>query len=398
MTQSYMDNMVGVFGQPQLTLTHGDGCYVWDEDGQCYLDTYAGIAVNALGHNHPALVKTLSQQASRLIHVSNFFATPQQITAASLIRRIACRGVGTDDARVFFTNSGTESNEAALKLVRLYHPHRPRIVALTRAFHGRSFGSLSITAKPQYREPFEPLPFEAVFAEPTIEGLDAAVDDSVAAVFLEPIQGEAGVVPLDPDVARHARMLATRHGALLVVDEVQTGVGRTGHWMGHHMFDTTSHHGGPFVPDIITLAKGLAGGVPIGAMVTLTKDLDKTLTPGSHGSTFAGNPLATAAAACVITTIDRDDLLTNVAGQGALLRQYLSASPIVKHVRGVGLHIGVELADGISAATVVARGRQVGLLLNNTDDHTLRFAPPLIFGDREREDLCDRWKQLEVSL
>lgn len=391
----YRDNMVAVFGDPQLTLTNGEGCYVWDDQGNKYLDMYAGIAVNALGHNHPALTQTLCEQGKNLIHVSNFFTTAPQLRAAEAIRTIVTR-TQANTARVFFTNSGTEANEAALKVVRLAHPKRTRVIALKGAFHGRTFGTMSITSKEKYRVPFEPLPFDAVFVDPTIDALDKAMDDQVAAIIMEPIQGEAGVYPLDHEVAWHARELCTRHNALLVVDEVQTGMGRTGQWMGHHMFDEGQATGrGNFLPDIVTLAKGLAGGVPIGAMVTVTKDLDKVLTPGSHGSTFGGNPLATACAATVIQTIDHDDLLTNVLGQGKRLRDWLiNQAPAVKSVRGVGLLLGVELDDGFSAPDLVARGRAHGLLLNNTDEHTIRLAPPLIFTKAEFNDFCQRWVAL----
>ncbi len=292
----YEHALLGVFGRPALVLDHGSGPWVWDVDGRRYLDLLGGIAVNALGHGHPALVAAVSKQVGELVHVSNFFTSRAQVELGERLLAVAGAPEGS---RVFLANSGTEAVEAAIKLAR--RTGRTEIIAAEDAFHGRSTGALALTHKPAYREPFEPLlpgvrhvPFGDAVA------LEAAVTEATAAVVLEPIQGEAGVVVPDRDYLRAAREVTERHGALLVVDEVQTGVGRTGEWFG---FQSAG-----IVPDAITVAKGLGGGVPIGALVTFGANASGLLGPGNHGSTFGGNPLACAAALAVLDAIEREGL------------------------------------------------------------------------------------------
>ncbi len=303
----YGSALVQVFGTPQLVIASGHGCWVTDVDGKRYLDLLSGIAVNALGHGHPALVQAVTKQAESAIHVSNFFTSEPAI---QLAERLLTISRAPDGSGVFFANSGTEATEAAIKLSR--RTGRTRIVALEGSFHGRSTGALALTHKAAYREPFEPLIPEVVFVAPDdADALRAAVDDTTAALVVEPIQGEAGVRELSDDYLRLARELTTRHGALLVVDEIQTGIGRTGDWFAHQRAG--------IVPDAMTLAKGLGGGVPIGALVTFGPDVTGLLVAGQHGTTFGGNPLACAAGLAVLDTIERDDLLTHVREVGALL-------------------------------------------------------------------------------
>ena len=280
----YAHAVLGVFGRPALVLDRGEGCWVWDVDGKRYLDLLGGIAVNALGHNHPAVVSAVSKQAGEALHVSNFFTTRAQIELAERLLRLAQAPEGS---AVFFTNSGTESIEAAIKLAR--RTGRPGLVALEGSFHGRSTGALALTHKAAYREPFAPLLPGVAFVPPgDIDALRAAVDESTGAVVLEPIQGEAGVRPLDTAYLEAAREITRAAGALLVVDEIQTGIGRTGRWFDHQRAD--------IVPDAMTLAKGLGGGVPIGALVTFGPENSGRLSPGQRGTTFGGNPLAAATA------------------------------------------------------------------------------------------------------
>jgi len=305
--ERYGSALVQVFGTPQLVLASGHGAWVTDVDGKRYLDLLSGIAVNALGHGHPALVQAVTKQAESAIHVSNFFTSEPAIRLAERILEVARAPAGSG---VFFANSGTEATEAAIKLSR--RTGRTRILALEGSFHGRSTGALALTHKAAYREPFEPLIPEVVFvAADDPAALRDAVDDSTAALFLEPIQGEAGVRELSDDYLRLARELTTQHGALLVVDEIQTGVGRTGDWFAHQRSG--------IVPDAMTLAKGLGGGVPIGGLVTFRPEVTGLLAAGQHGTTFGGNPLACAAGLAVLDTIQREDLLAHVREVGSLL-------------------------------------------------------------------------------
>lgn len=360
-------------GDRLALLVRGEGSYLWDADGRRHLDFLAGIAVTSLGHAHPAFVEAVSTQAATLAHVSNYFATPPQLALAARLKRLAGAGI---DGRVFFSNSGAEANEAAFKLARLHGgTERPRILALENGFHGRTMGSLALTAKASMRAPFEPMPAGVEHIPATIEALEAAVDDRVAAIIVEPIQGEAGVVELPEGYLAAARSLTLAHGALLIVDEIQTGAGRTGEWFGF------SHEG--ITPDAITLAKGIGGGFPIGALVTYGK-ASALFTPGSHGSTFGGNPLATAVADAVLAEIESAGLVENAARRGAELREILLGidSPLIDGVRGRGLLVGVALTAPVAGA-VVAAAQERGLIVNAANPETVRIAPALTIGDAE---------------
>ncbi|WP_312675110.1 acetylornithine transaminase [Microbacterium sp.] len=360
-------------GERLALLTRGEGSYLWDAEDRRYLDFLAGIAVTSLGHAHPVFVEAVSRQAATLAHVSNYFATPPQLALAARLKRLAGAGL---DGRVFFSNSGAEANEAAFKLARLHGgAERPRILALENGFHGRTMGSLALTAKASMRAPFAPMPGGVEHIPATIEALEAAMDDRVAAVIVEPIQGEAGVVELPEGYLAAARSLTLAHGALLIVDEIQTGAGRTGAWFGF------SHEG--ITPDAITLAKGIGGGFPIGALVTYGA-ASALFTPGSHGSTFGGNPLATAVADAVLAEIERADLVDNAARRGAELRDIILGidSPLIAGVRGRGLLVGVALTEPVAGA-VVAAAQDRGLIVNAANPETVRVAPALTIGDAE---------------
>lgn len=357
---------------PMAVLSHGDGATVWDVDGREYLDFLAGIAVNALGHAHPALVAAVSAQAARLVHVSNYFTTEQAVGFAERLVRLTGAG---ESGRVYPANSGAEAIEAAVKLAR--RTGRPRILAFEQAFHGRTMGSLALTGKPALRAPFEPM-LPGVEHLPTdLDALEAALGDDVAALVLEPIKGEAGVVPLPDGFLTAARELTARHGTLLIVDEIQTGAGRTGDWFAFQ------HEG--VVPDAIALAKGIGGGIPIGALVTIGA-ASELFSLGQHGSTFGGNPLATGVASAVLDEIERADLVSNAARRGEQLRAGILAlgSPLVAEVRGRGLLLGVGL-DRPVAGAVVAAAMDRGLIVNAANESSIRLAPPLIIGDAEIE-------------
>ncbi|HWU58239.1 MAG TPA: acetylornithine transaminase [Microbacteriaceae bacterium] len=359
---------------PQLMLERGEGCYVWDVDGNRYLDFLAGIAVNSLGHAHPVLVDAVAKQIATLAHVSNYFATPSQLELAERL----CRLTGAGEAgRVYFGNSGAEANEAAFKLARLNRGDgsRDRIIALNNSFHGRTMGSLALTGKPQMREPFEPMPGGVEHIDTTIEALEETIDDTVAALFVEPIKGEAGVLDLPAGYLKRARELTEEHGVLLILDEIQTGVGRTGRWFAFE-------HAG-ITPDAITLAKGMAGGVPIGALVTFGWASD-LFTRGQHGSTFGGNPLATTAANAVLGEIEQSGLVANAAARGQQLRAFIRSidSALIGELRGSGLLIGVGLTEPVAEA-VASACLDNGLVVNAPNDSSIRIAPPLIVGDAE---------------
>jgi len=363
----YAHSMMGVFGRPKAVLTRGEGCYVWDADGKRYLDLLAGIAVNVLGHGHPAVVDAVCGQAGSLIHVSNFFATPPQIGLAE--RLLAVAGA-PDGSAVFFANSGTEAIEAAIKLGR--RTGRTAMVAAEAAFHGRSTGALALTHKAAYRDPFAPL-MGAVTHIPLNDeaALRAAVTEDVAALFLEPIQGEAGVVAAHPAYLRLARELTTATGTLLVVDEVQTGVGRTGTWFAFQQAG--------ILPDAITVAKGLGGGVPIGALVTFGPEVSGLLSAGQHGSTFGGNPLAAAAGLAVLDTIEADGLLAHATSVGNHLVDSVAAlgHPLISGVRGTGLLRAIVLSADVSGV-VADRAFAAGFIINAPTPDVLRLAPPLV--------------------
>ncbi|MET0469017.1 MAG: acetylornithine transaminase [Aeromicrobium sp.] len=366
-TKRYEGAVMNTFGPPQTVLVRGEGSHVWDADGTRYLDLLAGIAVNALGHGHPAIIAAVTEQLGTLGHTSNFFATQPQIELAEKLVEL----VG-HDARVFFTNSGTEANEAAFKVTR--RTGRTRIVVAEGSFHGRTMGALALTSKEAYRAPFEPLPGDVTWVPyGDAAALEAAVDDTVAAVLVEPIQGEAGVVVPPDGYLQLARELTTRHGALLWLDEVQTGMGRTGAWFAY------SESG--IVPDLVTLAKGLGGGIPIGACIAVG-DAGSLLQPGNHGTTFGGNAVATAAALAVIATIEADGLLEHVVTIGDQLRRGLEDHPLVASTTGRGLLVGVVLHQPLAAEAQKA-ALAAGLILNNATPDRLRLAPPLILSEDE---------------
>jgi len=363
----YAAAVMMTFGMPPVALARGDGCVVWDVDGNAYLDLVAGIAVSALGHAHPAIVQAVTDQAGRLAHTSNLYLHEQQVELAE--RLIGLLGV---EGRVFFANSGAEANEAAIKLVRRKQgPGRPVFVATENSFHGRTMGALSLTGKSSIRDPFGPFGLEVRFVP---YGDSAALRDAVgsdcAAVFLEPCQGEAGVVPAPEGYLRDARAACDEAGALLVVDEIQSGMGRTGAWYAHQREG--------IVPDVVTLAKGLGGGLPIGACIGIG-DCGSALGKGDHGSTFAGNPIACAAALAVLDTIERDGLLANATDVGNRIAAAVEATghPLITGVRGTGLWRAITLAAP-AAAAVEAAARRAGFLVNAVQPDAIRLAPPLI--------------------
>ncbi|WP_241236841.1 acetylornithine transaminase [Georgenia faecalis] len=373
----YSGALMNTFGPPQRVLVRGEGAYVWDADGRRYLDLLAGIAVNTLGHAHPTLVSAVSAQLGTLGHVSNFFATPSQVLLAERLVELVAGGRAPEGSRVFLANSGTEAVEAAFKLARRHGgTDRPRILALEGAFHGRTMGALALTHKAAYREPFAPLPggVEHVpFGD--LAALEAAMGDDVAALVVEPLQGEAGVRHLPPGYLAAARDLTRRHGALLILDEVQTGMGRTGAWMAHHH----DHIGGGVVPDVVVLAKGLAGGLPIGALVALGTDAATLLGPGQHGSTFGGNPVAAAAALATIHVIERDGLIAAAHGRGEQLLTGARAieHPLLAGARGEGLLLALELTRPLAPA-VAAAALDAGFIVNAVAPDAVRLAPPLV--------------------
>jgi acetylornithine/N-succinyldiaminopimelate aminotransferase len=371
----YAGALMNTFGPPKLVLERGQGAHVWDTDGKEYVDLLGGIAVNALGHAHPALVQAVTDQLGTLGHISNFFASEPQIRLAEKLLALL-----DADGRVFFANSGTEANEAAFKLTR--RTGRTHVVAAQGGFHGRTMGALALTSKEAYRTPFAPLPGEVTFVPyGDAEALAAAVTDETAAVLLEPIQGEAGVVMPPEGYLRAAREIATEHGALLWIDEVQTGIGRTGRWFAHQTAGVT--------PDIVTLAKGLAGGIPIGACIALG-EAGALLQPGNHGTTFGGNPVACAAALAVIETIESDHLLEHVTELGRVLRDGLAADPRVTEVRGEGLLIGLDLATE-SSADVTAAALRHGFIINNPTPDRIRLAPPLVLTREDVDSFLAAW-------
>jgi len=366
-------DLVRSFGDRMALFVRGEGSHLFDDAGRRYLDFLAGIAVDSLGHAHPVFVDAVSRQAATLAHVSNYFATPPQLALAARLKRLAGTG---PEGRVYFGNSGAEANEAAFKLARLHGGSaRPRILTLKGGFHGRTMGTLALTGKPALQADFLPMTPGVEHIDATIEALEAALDDRVAAVLVEPIQGEAGVVELPEGYLTAARRLTEASGSLLIIDEIQTGAGRTGEWFAFQRAG--------IVPDAITLAKGMGGGFPIGALVTFGHASDLFF-PGTHGSTFGGNALATAVAGAVLDEIERADLVQNAAARGEQLRAGITGlgSPLVGGIRGAGLLLGVALTYPVAKA-VVAAAQEHGLIVNAANDDTIRLAPPLTIGDAE---------------
>ncbi|WP_019148733.1 acetylornithine transaminase [Timonella senegalensis] len=384
-TDRYSHSVMDTFGTPQRVLVRGEGVYVWDADGKRYLDLLAGIAVNALGHAHPTLTAAISAQLGTLGHVSNFFGSPTQIALAETLLNLAGAPEGS---RVFFANSGTEANEALFKMAR--RTGRRRILALEGAFHGRTMGALALTHKAAYREPFEPLPAGVEWLPfGDLEALEQAFatnGEDVAALFIEPLQGEAGVRPLPVGYLTRARELTREHGALLALDEVQTGVGRTGAWFAHQV--PTIGEG--VVPDVMSLAKGLGGGIPIGAVVAFGTHAATLLGRGQHGTTFGGNPVAAAAALTTLTVIDRDEVLDNVNAVGEQLRTDIAElhHPLIAGVRGQGLLIAIQLT-GEHSSKIAARALDAGFIVNAVNPQAIRLAPPLIITSAQLEPFVE---------
>lgn len=358
------------YGTPSIELVSGKGSVVKDANGKIYLDFLAGIATNILGHAHPAIVKAITQQASQLSHVSNFYAHPNVLELAALLQRMT----GDKSARTFFCNSGAEANEAALKLSR--KTGRTKIVATKEAFHGRTMGALSLTGQPSKRNPFKPL-IKGITHVPFGDSRAAkrAITHKTAMVIVEPLMGEAGVLVPPSDYLANLRAYCDATGALLVFDCVQTGMGRTGDWFGFEYSGIT--------PDVITLAKGLGGGLPLGAMVALGKAAH-LFQAGDHGSTFGGNPIAAAAAIAAIKTIEKEKIFLNVKKVGEYLRSEIALIPGVTETRGAGLLIGVTLDTPI-AKKVVKQCESLGLLLNAPSETYLRIAPALNISMKQAE-------------
>jgi len=361
------------YGTPPLTLVSGSGCRVQDADGREYLDLLAGIAVNSLGHAHPAVVAAVSEQVARIAHTSNLYVNERAVELAERLVGI----LGVPDTRVFLCNDGTTANEAAIKTVLRARPGRRRFVAAEQSFHGRSLGALALTGKEAARAPFAPFGIDVTHVPyGDADALAAAVDETTAAVVLEPTLGEAGVVPPPDGYLNAARSACDEAGALLVVDEIQSGIGRTGAWFAHQREG--------IVADVVTLAKGLGGGLPIGACLAsgLTAD---GLQKGDHGSTFGGNPVACAAALAVLDTIEKDGLLDHVATLGDIWAAQLRRSV---GVRGRGLWLALEVADGLAPAVETA-ARKAGFLVNATGPDAVRLAPPLVLTEADATTFAD---------
>ncbi len=369
---------MNTYSRVPITLIEGKGALVYDDEGNEYVDLVAGIAVNVLGHSHPAVVEAIKEQASKLIHCSNLYYNEPQAEAARLLAETA----PGDLNRVFFCNSGTESVECAIKLARK-HTGRKRFIAFEGGFHGRTMGSLSATWKPEFREPFEPLVpgFEHV-PYGDLEAVEKKMDDDVAGVIVEPVQGEAGIILPPEDFLRGLRELCDEYGALLIVDEVQSGMGRTG------TFFAFEHDG--VIPDIVCLAKGIAGGVPAGATLA-REEVAASFEPGDHGSTFGGNPLACAAIVATVKTILDEDLPAEAARKGEKALRVLSdLEDDVEDVRGRGLMIGVEVGDDDTAETIRDEALKEGILVNVTSGDVIRLVPPLVIEDELLEESLEK--------
>lgn len=376
---SWDDVMMRNYGAPSRTFVSGKGCVLKDDQGKSYLDFLAGIATNVLGHAHPAVVKAVTKQVSTLGHVSNFFAHPQGLRLASRLQEMT----GDSQARIFFCNSGAEANEAALKISR--RTGRSRIVATQGAFHGRTMGALSMTGQPSKREPFAPL-LKGITHVPygDVSAMSRAVSKKTAMVIVEPIMGEAGVITPDVGYLAELRVICDRVGALLVFDCVQTGIGRTGEWFGFEHEKVQ--------PDVLTLAKGIGGGLPLGATIAYGKAA-QLLEPGDHGTTFGGNPIACAAANAVLDVIESKKLMQSAKVFEKKIKKSLSAVPGVSEVRGRGLLLGIELATPI-ARKVAAEMLDAGIIVNAANEKTIRIAPPLIVTMTQVEKFISVFKKV----
>ncbi len=368
-TSRYAKSLMNTFGVPQKVFVGGEGAWLIDEEGKRYLDYLSGIAVTGLGQCHPDVVRAITEQSRELGHISNFFASKPQIELAERLTSLVTVNSPELEAKVFFTNSGAEANEAALKITRL--TGKTKIISMDGSFHGRTMGSLAITSNENYRKPFEPLPGEVVFVPfGDLAALEAVLDETVAAVVVEPIQGENGVVPAPQGFLEKVRKLTETVGALLWVDEIQTGMGRCGNWFA---FEPTG-----ITPDIVTLAKGLGNGFPMGACLAVGEAAN-LFTPGSHGTTYGGNPVACAAGLAVMNVIERDNLLSASVMQGTYLHDQIMSlnSPLISEVRGRGLLRGVVFKQEIAAEVNQALLAD-GFVTNAPRPTVLRLAPPLI--------------------
>ena len=371
-----------VFARYQIVLDHGEGVYVYDTHGKKYVDFLGGIAVNVLGHNHPALVKAVAEQAGKMIHCSNLYYTQVQADAAEKLTKLS--GFG----KVFFGNSGAEANEGAIKVARKYahtiSPDKSQIITALHSFHGRTLATLTATGQPKYQEGFGPLPAGFDYVEyNNIEALEKMMSENTAAVMLEPIQGEGGVHVPTAEYLKKVRALCDKYNAVLIFDEIQTGIGRSGEFFAYDKFGVK--------PDVVTLAKGLAGGVPIGAFITSDKIAD-VLHAGDHGSTFGGNPLACAAADVVLATVGNEAFLKHVEEMGDYMKSRLEAikakfPTLVKEVRGVGLILGMEINK--PGRDIVNACLEKGRIINCTAGNVLRFVPPLIVEKEHIDEVCD---------
>ncbi|WP_055492800.1 acetylornithine transaminase [Streptomyces sp. TP-A0356] len=368
LTQRWQGALMNNYGTPRLPLVRGAGTRLWDADGTEYVDFVGGIAVNALGHAHPAVVEAVSRQIASLGHVSNLFIAEPPVALAERLLQLFGR-----DGKVFFCNSGAEANEGAFKIGRL--TGRTHMVATEGGFHGRTMGALALTGQPGKQEPFRPLPGDVTHVPyGDAQALAGAVTEDTALVIIEPVQGENGVVVPPAGYLKAARAITAATGALLVLDEVQTGVGRTGHW-----FEYQAHEG--VLPDVVTLAKGLGGGLPLGATVAFGRAAE-LLRPGHHGTTFGGNPVACAAGLAVLDTIAAEGLLENVKRQSEKLRDGIEAlaHPLIDHVRGSGLLLGIVLTEPLAQQAQQA-AQDAGLLVNAPAPNVVRLMPPLNLGD-----------------
>jgi len=369
---------IPVFGPPAVMFERGKGTELWDVAGKRYLDFLSGIAVVSLGHANDAVAHAISQQASTLLHVSNFFANTTATRAAVKLSELMARA-GAGEGQVFFCNSGAEANEAAIKLARKFGGRgRHVMVSAYGSFHGRTLGALALTGQPAKHEAFQPMPDGFRYCEyGDIESLEKVLDSSVSAVMLEPIQGEGGVIPADVDYLKAVQKLCNERGILFIVDEVQTGFCRTGEWFGFQ-------HAG-VQPDAVTFAKGMGNGMPVGALWA-RKDIASVMAPGDHGSTYSGTALATSAVLAVIDEMTRIDATRLAREKGQRLIDGLAVLPKVDHVRGRGLLLGAQLVDGVETKDVVPALLEMGLIVNGVNATTLRLAPPITVTNEEIDE------------
>lgn len=372
---------IPVFGQPSVMFERGDGTQLWDVNGKRYLDFLSGIAVVSLGHANRTIAAAIAEQAATLVHVSNFFANTVATRTAVALNDLM-RDAGAGDGQVFFCNSGAEANEAAIKIARKFGGRgRHVVVSALGSFHGRTLGALAMTGQPAKHEPFQPMPEGFRFCEyGDIASLESMIDPTVAAVMLEPIQGEGGVIPADPSYVQAVQKLCRERGILFMLDEVQTGFCRTGKWFGFE-------HAG-VQPDVVTFAKGMGNGMPVGA-IWARKDVAAVMQPGDHGSTYSGTALATAAVSAVIAEMKRLDAANLAVKQGERLTAGLRKMARIDHVRGSGLLLGAQLTSGVETKDIVPALLEKGLIVNGVNATTIRLAPPLTVSNDEIDEALE---------